>query len=120
MTIKESWGSVGPWHIAEGYTLAAGRLMGCLHQHHIFVGFLIPVGGFGLGLEDCVAAAVIWVLFQPRTSVSVHVLGKNSGQLPLAHWFSAGVTLVPRRHLAMPDAFLVFTAGLRMLLSCCG
>lgn len=77
MTIKESWGSMGPWRIAEGYTLVAGRLMGCLHQHHIFVGFLIPAGGFGLGLEGCVAAAVIWVLFQPSTSVSVHVLGKN-------------------------------------------
>lgn len=66
-----------------------------------FVGFLMTVGGFGLRLEGCVAAVVIWALFQPRASVSVHVIGKKiSGQLPLAHWFSAGVTLVPTIHLA--------------------
>lgn len=42
-----------------------------------FVGFLMAVGGFGLRLEGCVAAAVVWVLFQPRASVSVHVIGKK-------------------------------------------
>lgn len=42
-----------------------------------FVGFLMTVGGFGLRLEGCVAAVVIWALFQPRASVSVHVIGKK-------------------------------------------
>lgn len=38
-------------------------------------------------------AAVIGVLFQPRASLSVHVIG-NSGQLPLTYWYSVGA-----RHL---------------------
>lgn len=62
----------------------------------------MAVGGFGLGLDDfAVPATVIWVLFEARASASVRAGGILSGQLPVAHRFSAGVILLFRRPLTM-------------------
>lgn len=110
-TLKRVVGLVGLGHIAEGYTLASGGLEGMFTSSPGFA-----VGGFGLGLGCCVAAAVMRVLFQPWASVSIPVIGKFLGQLPLTPWFSPGVTSLPRRHLAMSPCILVVTAGQGVML----
>ena len=79
-----------------------------------FPGFLklIAVGGFGWELADFVVQGSgsffklgplyqsLYRNVQARASAPAFVIGKCSGQLPLAPWFPAGVVLLPRRHLA--------------------